>query len=83
MEIKELQIKQSEFDKLYWEHNSSEFEKVRHITLHMGKLLGKLSTYCEAKEHKASRVASCLAFSCTGFTKSNASITSSWKSFCS
>lgn len=52
MDTKELQQKQGEYDAKYWEHNGSQLEKIRHITLHMGKLLGKLSTYCEHQEHK-------------------------------
>lgn len=44
MDTKDLQDKQAEYDSKYWQHNSSELEKVRHITLHLGKLLGKLST---------------------------------------
>ena len=31
--------------------NHSEFEKIRHITLHLGNLLGKLTNYCERQEH--------------------------------
>ncbi len=51
MDTKDLQKKQAEYDSNYWQHNSSELEKIRHITLHVGKLLGKLSTYCERQEH--------------------------------
>lgn len=51
MELKQLQQKQDEYDKVYWQHNASQLEKIRHISLHMGKLLGKLSTYCEGEEH--------------------------------
>ncbi|MCH7850424.1 MAG: hypothetical protein IH845_02165 [Nanoarchaeota archaeon] len=51
MDTKEIQKKQDEYDKKYWQHNSPESEKIRHITLHIGKLLGKLSTYCEKIEH--------------------------------
>lgn len=51
MDTKDLQDKQAEYDSKYWQHNSSELEKIRHITLHLGKLLGKLSTYCERQEH--------------------------------
>ncbi len=51
MDIKDLQKKQAEFDSQYWQHNASELEKIRHITLHLGKLVGKLSTYCEQQEH--------------------------------
>ena len=51
MDTKELQRLQAEYDRKYWEHNGSELEKIRHITLHVGKLLGKLSTFCEQREH--------------------------------
>ncbi len=51
MELQQLQQKQEEYDKQYWQHNASKVEKVRHITLHMGKLMGKLSNYCESEEH--------------------------------
>lgn len=50
MNSAELQKKQEEYDKKYWQIHG-EFEKIRHITLHIGKLVGKLSTYCEAREH--------------------------------
>ena len=53
MDIVELQLKQAEYDQKYWQHNASSLEKIRHITLHMGKLNGKLATYCEAAEHGA------------------------------
>ena len=51
--MEELQKKQAEYDEKCWEINSPDFEKVRHITLHLGKTLGKLSAYCERKDHKA------------------------------
>jgi len=51
MELEDLQSKQAEYDRKYWQHNTSELEKIRHITLHVGKLLGKLSSYCEKQEH--------------------------------
>lgn len=51
MELQTLQQKQAEYDAKYWEVNDSDFEKIRHISHHMGKLLGKMATYCEAKEH--------------------------------
>ena len=47
----DLQKRQAEYDAKYWQHSPGKFEKIRHITLHMGKLLGKLSTHCEAVEH--------------------------------
>jgi len=53
MDAQDLQKKQAEFDKTYFsQYNEPAFEKIRHITLHIGKLLGKLSGYCEATEHK-------------------------------
>ncbi len=54
MELHQLQKIQQEYDVTYWEKESSEFEKIRHITLHLGKLMGKISTYCERKEHNPS-----------------------------
>lgn len=53
MQLKELQKVQEVYDKEYWKHDHDEFGKIRYITLHMGKLIGKLNTYCEAKEHNA------------------------------
>lgn len=48
MDIDELQKRQAEYDAKYWQHsNTSDSEKIRHITLH----IGKLSTYCEQQEH--------------------------------
>lgn len=53
MEIKELQQIQKDFDRTYWHHiNNPNPEQIRHITLHLGKLLGKLSVYCEQQEHE-------------------------------
>lgn len=53
MTTKELQQQQAEYDTQYWDHDGySIFENIRHLTLHVGKLIGKLSTYCEAKEHE-------------------------------
>jgi NTP pyrophosphatase (non-canonical NTP hydrolase) len=51
MDTKEIQKIQAEYDQLYWQHNNPEFEKIRHITLHITKLLGKLAEYCEKTEH--------------------------------
>lgn len=51
MDTKKLQAIQQDYDNEYWEVNYSEFEKIRHITLHIWKLMGKLSAYCERKEH--------------------------------
>lgn len=46
----EVQQFQSEFDEQYFEINQN-FEKLRHILLHLMKSTGKMATYCEAKEH--------------------------------
>lgn len=55
MTTKKLQQKQADYDANYWEHDGfSTFENIRHLTLHVGKLVGKLSSYCEAKEHQKS-----------------------------
>lgn len=51
MDTEELQKKQAKHDAEFWEHDASELERIRHVTLHAGKLLGKLSAYCEAQEH--------------------------------
>ena len=53
MTTKKLQQRQAEYDKDYWGHEDfSTFENIRHLTLHVGKILGKLSTYCEARERE-------------------------------
>ncbi|MBI4448655.1 hypothetical protein HY641_01340 [Candidatus Woesearchaeota archaeon] len=47
--LKEVQRLQAEFDEIYREHDI-QTDKVRHITRELGKLLGKLSSYCEHHE---------------------------------
>jgi hypothetical protein len=51
MNLSELQNKQKEFDEKYFAINSPDFEKTRHILLHLMDSVGKLAAYCEAKEH--------------------------------
>ena len=51
MDTQELQKTQEEYDEGYWEKRDNDFENIRHMTLHMGKLQGKLSSYCERREH--------------------------------
>lgn len=46
----EFQSAQANFDIVHWKHEPG-FDTIRHSTLHLGKLLGKLSAYCEAVEH--------------------------------
>lgn len=46
----EFQAAQARFDTVHWGHDRG-FPTIRHSTLHLGKLLGKLSAYCEAVEH--------------------------------
>lgn len=52
MTTKEIQKIQAEYDQLYWQHNTPEFEKIRHIIVHISKLLVKLAEYCEKTEHR-------------------------------
>jgi hypothetical protein len=47
----EAQGRQRTFDAEHWQVDESEFEKLRHITLHLAVLLGKLGRYCERIEH--------------------------------
>ena len=48
MDIKDLQEIQRQLDKTYWPHrNLPDPEKIKHVALHMGELVKKLSTYCE------------------------------------
>lgn len=46
----DAQLFQDEFDEKYFEINQ-DFEKLRHILLHLVKTTGKMATYCEVKEH--------------------------------
>lgn len=48
--LKEMQVFQVDFDEKYFEINH-DFEKVRHILLHLVKTTGKMATFVEAKEH--------------------------------
>ena len=48
--LSELFDLQNEFDQKNTEINSG-FEMTRHTTLHIAKLLGKISEYCETREH--------------------------------
>ena len=41
---------QDDFDEKYFEINQ-DFEKLRHILLHLVKTTGKMATYCEVMEH--------------------------------
>lgn len=50
LRLREVQGTQLDFDERHWAHAPG-FATIRHSTLHMGKLLGKLSAYCEAAEH--------------------------------
>lgn len=53
MTTKQLQRKQTHHDKNYWNlTNATRFENIRHLTLHLGKCIGTLSSYCEAKERE-------------------------------
>lgn len=50
MNTHEAQQFQKDFDEKYFEINQ-DFEKLRHILLHLVKTTGKMATYCEVKEH--------------------------------
>lgn len=50
IETEPAQKFQTEYDDQYFEINQ-DFEKVRHILLHLMKTVGKAATYCEIKEH--------------------------------
>lgn len=47
---KDAQAFQKKFDESHFEINK-DFEKLRHIFLHLVKTTGKIATYCEVKEH--------------------------------
>ena len=49
LSLKDVQRVQAEFDESYSQLDA-QTDKVRHITLQLGKLLGKLSAYCEHHE---------------------------------
>lgn len=49
-DLNELQAFQEAFDEKYFEINH-DFEKLRHVLLHLVKTTGKMATYCEVKEH--------------------------------
>lgn len=49
--MEDLRMFQEEYDRRFVDEKFIGFEKVRHTNLHLAKLLGKLSNYCEKKEH--------------------------------
>jgi len=53
--MKIMQKHQNDFDAKYFNttyaKNDQDFEKLRHILLHLMKTVGKLATYCETLEH--------------------------------
>jgi hypothetical protein len=55
MSLLEVQKYQAEFDALWFDkeyfENDKNFEKLRHILLHLMKTVGKMATYCEMQEH--------------------------------
>lgn len=50
MDLEEVQKAQKAFDEKFWAHKAG-FDTIRHSSHHLGKLIGKLATYCEAMEH--------------------------------
>ena len=51
MDLKDLQRRQADYDTKGWQHAGDNLVHIRHITLHLGKILGELSALCEAGEH--------------------------------
>lgn len=51
MTLEEVQKDLAEYDKTYWLQEPG-FDTIRHVSHHLGKLIGKVSTYCEAVEDK-------------------------------
>lgn len=49
MNLGEVQQRQAEYDEQFWAHPSG-FETVRHVSHHLGKLIGKVAEYCENTE---------------------------------
>ncbi len=49
--LQQLQVYQTEYDKDFFQINDDEFSKIRHITLHLMKTVGKMANYCEIIEH--------------------------------
>src|SRR5438552_1503004 len=51
----DMQQLQMQFDALYFDReyfrNDQNFEKLRHVLLHLMKTTGKISAYCEIQEH--------------------------------
>lgn len=50
LKLEELMEHQNQFDANNTEITSG-FEMIRHTTLHLSKLLGKIAEYCETREH--------------------------------
>ena len=50
LSIKDLQQFQRIYDERFVDEKFEGFEKIRHTTLHVAKLLGKLANYCEKRE---------------------------------
>ena len=50
LDTSSAQAFQEDFDAKYFEINT-DFEKLRHILLHLVKTTGKMATYCEMMEH--------------------------------
>ncbi len=49
-DTREIQQFQREFDEKHFQINN-DFEKIRHVLLHLMKSTGKMASYCEVKEH--------------------------------
>jgi hypothetical protein len=50
MDIHEIQELVREYDSRFWSHAPG-IDTTVHSTLHLGKLIGKISAYCEVADH--------------------------------
>ncbi len=52
MTLHDLQQERKVFDEKFWDKKENIDVWTRHVLLHIGKMVGKLSTYVEQREHK-------------------------------
>src|SRR5438094_843340 len=57
MDLRDAQSGQRQFDADHWEVNGNDFVKLRHITLHLATLLGKIGARASALPVRAQRSA--------------------------
>ena len=52
MTLHDLQQERKVFDEQFWQNKENIDVWTRHVLLHIGKMVGKLSNYVEQREHK-------------------------------